>query len=150
MTHLAKALDIIGCADDIISQGGKTTGLEIGTRSSALIYPDPSYLKGYTNHPYAILIPQSLTEHVLVTKLSSFGVQIQRPLRVVGMNRNTGDALLTDVVFEDGRVVSAKYVIGADGARSVVSPRLTYWMSYGFPFGLGSYQRWHRLYRSDE
>lgn len=103
----------------------KTTKLEISTRASALVYPDISTLKRYTRYPYAVVIPQNLTEHVLVTKLASFGVSVQRPLKVVGMNRNTENALLTDVVFEDGRVISAKYVIGADGARSVVSPLLT-------------------------
>ena len=100
----------------------KTTGLQIGTRSSALIHSYTSTLKRYTRYPYVVIIPQNLTEHVLVTKLASFGVSVQRPLRVIGMNRNAENALLTDVMFEDGRVISAKYVIGADGVRSVVSP----------------------------
>lgn len=105
----------------MVSQGVITTKLEIGTRSRGVIYPDMSTLQGHTRYPYVIFIPQNLTEYVLVEKLHSFGVTIQRPLRVVGMKRNEENSFLTDVVFEDGSVVTAQYVIGADGARSAVS-----------------------------
>ena len=98
------------------------TNADIGTRSGVLASPDISHLKQYTRHPYAIIIPQNLTEHVLGTKLASFGVSVHRPIKMVGMKRNTKNARLTDVAFEDGQVITAKYVVGADGARSVVSP----------------------------
>ncbi|KAF8125787.1 hypothetical protein EV363DRAFT_1269445 [Boletus edulis] len=115
-----EALDTIGCGDDIISQGTKATKPQVGTRSGSLAGPNMAYLKRYTRHPYALVIPQNLTEHVLGTKLASFGVSVHRPLKVVGMKRNTENTQLTDVTFEDGRVVTTKYVVGADGARSVV------------------------------
>ena len=98
------------------------TNADIGTRSGVLASPDIAYLKQYTRHPYAVVIPQNLTEHALGTKLASFGVSVHRPLKVVGMKRNAENGQLTDVAFEDGRVITAKYVVGADGARSVVSP----------------------------
>ncbi|KAF8547727.1 hypothetical protein OG21DRAFT_1449962, partial [Imleria badia] len=128
-----EALDTIGCGDDIISQGTKVTNVEIGTRSGGLASPDIAYLKQYTRHPYAIVIPQNLTENALGTKLASFGVPVHRPLKVVGMKRNTENAQLTDVTFEDGRVVTAKYVVGADGARSVV--RTTAGIGFTDPMG---------------
>ncbi|KAF8443209.1 hypothetical protein L210DRAFT_3644067 [Boletus edulis BED1] len=115
-----EALDTIGCGDNIISHGIKVTRFEIGTRSGGLTSPNFAYLKRYTHHPYTVLIPQNMTEHILGMKLASFGVSVHRPLKVVGMKRNTENTQLTDVSFEDGRVVTAKYVIGADGARSVV------------------------------
>ena len=141
-----KALDTIGCGDDIISQGTKLAGAEIGTRSGALASPDMAYLKRYTRHPYAVVIPQNLTEHVLGTKLASFGVSVHRPLKVVGMKRNAENTQLTDVAFEDGRVVTAKYVVGADGARSVVSQRLLCSVSCRSLLHSGSYHRWYRFH----
>ncbi|KAH0826179.1 hypothetical protein J3R83DRAFT_5611 [Lanmaoa asiatica] len=128
-----EALDTIGCGDGIISQGTKTTKLEIGTRSGVLANPDVAYLKRYTRHAYAVVIPQNLTEHVLGTKLASLGVSVHRPLKVVGMKRNTENTQLTDVAFEDGRVITAKYVVGADGARSVV--RTTAGIGFADPMG---------------
>lgn len=116
----SQALDTIGCGDEIIAQGTKVAQLSIGTRSNALFKPNLGRLKQYTHHPYVVVIPQNLTEHVLSKKLAGHGVSVYRPLKVAGVKRNSANALLTDVAFEDGRVITAKYVVGADGARSVV------------------------------
>jgi 2-polyprenyl-6-methoxyphenol hydroxylase-like FAD-dependent oxidoreductase len=61
-----------------------------------------------------------VTELVLGQKLQSLGVRVQRPYRVVGMKENKNDPRIADVTFEDGQVIRARYVIGADGARSLV------------------------------
>ena len=96
------------------------TNADIGTRSGVLASPDIAYLKQYTRHPYIAIVPQNLTEHVLGMKLTSFGVSVHRPIKVVGMKRNTENGQLTDVAFEGGKVITAKYVVGADGAHSIV------------------------------
>ena len=93
----------------------------IETRSATLLSPHIESLKPYTRHPYVLIIPQNITERTLERKLASFGVTIHRPLKVVGLRRNPSNPQLSDVTFEDGGVITTKYVIGADGARSVVS-----------------------------
>jgi 2-polyprenyl-6-methoxyphenol hydroxylase-like FAD-dependent oxidoreductase len=40
---------------------------------------------------------------------------------VVGLASNAENPQYGNVTFEDGKVITAKYVIGADGARSAVS-----------------------------
>ena len=72
-----------------------------------------------------LVITQNLTERALEKKLASCGVIVHRPLKVVGLKRNAENPRFSDVAFEDGRVIAAKYVIGADGARSTVGPFCT-------------------------
>jgi 2-polyprenyl-6-methoxyphenol hydroxylase-like FAD-dependent oxidoreductase len=118
-----QALDTIDCGDDLVSQGTKSSRFAIGSRSEALFKLYMGGLGSYTRHPYALVVPQNITEHVLGAKLAGLGVIVHRPLKVVGLKRNEENSHLSDVTFEDGRVISAKYVVGADGARSVVRPR---------------------------
>ena len=105
-----------------MSKGTKSTAFSVGTRSARLMSPHIDSLKSYTRHPYVLVVPQSITERTLGTKLASFGVTVHRPLKVVGLKRNAENPQFSDVTFEGGNVITTKYVIGADGARSVASP----------------------------
>ncbi|KAG6329718.1 hypothetical protein ID866_9369, partial [Astraeus odoratus] len=115
-----EALDTIGCGEDLVSKGTKLTSVRIGNRSTALMGPRLDYLKPYTCHPYALVVPQTFTEHILEQKLASFGVTVHRPFRVIGMKPNASDSKLADITFEDGRSIITKYIIAADGAHSTI------------------------------
>lgn len=123
-------MDTIGCGDDIVSQGIKATEFNLATRSTSLVTFHTGSLKSYTQHPYILVIPQHLTERILEKKLASFDIVIHRPLKVVGLKRNGANPDFSDVTFEDGRVITTKYVIGADGARSVVRPFAFFALGY--------------------
>jgi 2-polyprenyl-6-methoxyphenol hydroxylase-like FAD-dependent oxidoreductase len=103
-----------------LSSAIKGKSIKFSSRSSQIIEARLDPLKEYTVHPYVLLCPQSVTELVLVQKLQSLGVEVQRPHKVVGMKQNEKDPRITDVSFEDGQVIMARYIIGADGARSIV------------------------------
>jgi len=113
-------LDTIGCGEDIVAKGSKLRSFNIGSRSSRLVSADLSCLAKYTRHPYALVIPQNLTEFALGKKVKDYGVTVHRPCKATSLKRNENDDKLTDVTFEDGKIITAKYVVGADGARSVV------------------------------
>lgn len=115
-----EALDAIGCADELISKGTKTTRMNLGTRTAVLTYPQFEGLKSYTRYPFGLVIPQTFTEHILWAKLASFGVTVHRPHKVVGMRVNAADGNLADVTLEDGQVITTRYVIAADGAHSTI------------------------------
>ncbi|KAG2368839.1 hypothetical protein BDR07DRAFT_1390245 [Suillus spraguei] len=101
------------CADGFLSQAIKGKGIRITSRSSEIF-------EKHSAHPYALYMPQIMTELVLEQKLRSLGVRVQRPHRVVGMKQNEKNSRITDVSFEDGQVIRTRYIIGADGARSII------------------------------
>ncbi|KIK19525.1 hypothetical protein PISMIDRAFT_682987 [Pisolithus microcarpus 441] len=115
-----EALDVIGCGDELVSKGTKLTSMNFDTRTETLAHLAFDALEPHTRHPYILLIPQTLTEHILGEKLASFGVTVHRPHKVVGMKVNAGDANLADITFEDGQVITTRYIIAADGARSTI------------------------------
>ncbi|KAG1882389.1 dynein heavy chain, N-terminal region 1-domain-containing protein [Suillus subluteus] len=110
----------IDAADSLLSRAIKGKSIRITSRSSQIFEVKFDPLKKHSVHPYALWIPQNVTELVLGQKLQSLGVEVHRPHRVVGMKQNEKDSRITDVSFEDGQVIRARYIIGADGARSII------------------------------
>jgi 2-polyprenyl-6-methoxyphenol hydroxylase-like FAD-dependent oxidoreductase len=89
-------------------------------RSSELVAVDFTTLKAYTRYPYVLLLPQNITERELGKKLRELGVSVHRPKKVVRVSHGDDVEGTIGVTFESGEVIRARYVIGADGARSMV------------------------------
>ena len=138
-------MNTIGCGDDIASQGIKSSVFNVATRSTELISADTESLKSHTRYPYVLVITQNVTEHILEKKLANSGVIIHRPVKVVGLRRNADDPQFSNVTFEDGRVIMAKYVIGADGARSAVRSFALSALRYRLTRSAGPHLGWHRF-----
>ncbi|KAG6900898.1 hypothetical protein C0993_010017 [Termitomyces sp. T159_Od127] len=75
-------------------------------------------LAPYTKFPFVLITSQSTTERVLEAQLNELGVKVLRPEKAVGLKSNDDGELA--VTFESGKVITAQYVMGADGARSVI------------------------------
>lgn len=113
-------MDEIDCADIIVDGGIKSTGGKIWDGYTFHALADFKNLTPYTKYPFLLLAPQHITERVLRDRIKEKEIKVFRPFKVVDMKVNELDANYTDVIFEDGQVVQAKYVVGADGARSTV------------------------------
>lgn len=85
-----------------------------------LIGVDFNGIIGKTSFPFVLVLPQHITEDVLMQKLANVGVSIFRPYKAVGMRKNSKDNKRVDVLFENGQYITAQYVIGADGSKSAV------------------------------
>lgn len=70
-----------------------------------------------TKYPFTLMISQAVTESVLLERLVALGGTVVRPRLVTGVVQ---DAAGVSVVLEDGTELEAEYVVGADGAHSVV------------------------------
>ena len=110
----------MGCADYIVNAGLKRTGGIIWDGYALYKHFDFSILAGYTKYPFMLLTPQHITERILGQCVKEQKINVYRPFRVVDMQVNRENPDRTDVIFEDGQVVEADYVVGADGARSMV------------------------------
>ncbi|KAG1827301.1 uncharacterized protein BJ212DRAFT_1474463 [Suillus subaureus] len=106
-----EALASIDAADGLLSQAIKAKSIRIASRGSEIFEAKFGPLKKYSAHPYPLITPQNVTELVLGQKLQSLGVQVQRPHRVVGMKQNEKHARITDVSFDDGQVIRARYIM---------------------------------------
>jgi 2-polyprenyl-6-methoxyphenol hydroxylase-like FAD-dependent oxidoreductase len=114
-------LDTIGCADDLVKLGLKGQGLGVRVGSKKLISAQFSYIAEYTRFPFVLILPQNITERVLGEHLQALeAVRVFRPYKVTDLKTNESDENIIDAVFETGEVMQARYVIGADGARSMV------------------------------
>ena len=85
-----------------------------------LIGADFNGLIGKTRFPYYVILPQNITEEILSKKLKEVGIPVFRSYKLVDMHGNPNDNGLVDVSFENGKSITAAYVIGADGAQSAV------------------------------
>jgi 2-polyprenyl-6-methoxyphenol hydroxylase-like FAD-dependent oxidoreductase len=72
-----------------------------------LIESDVSQFRGETKFPMSLHIPQEDVERIFRGRLNSEGIQLSRNKKVS-----------RGVKIEDGGVIRAQYVVGADGARS--------------------------------
>ena len=84
-------------------------------RCSAALPLDLSSLP--TRHPYTLALFQNHIERLLLGWVEELGVPIRRSAEVTGVAQ--GDAGV-DVELADGGSLRARYVVGADGGRSVV------------------------------
>jgi 2-polyprenyl-6-methoxyphenol hydroxylase-like FAD-dependent oxidoreductase len=82
-----------------------------------------------TNYPYMMFVPQTDTEALLEDHLHELGQEVERGIELTALTQNTDDVTV-QLRSADGQMeeVSSRYVLGCDGAHSIVRHAL------GLPF----------------
>ncbi|HZM19661.1 MAG TPA: FAD-dependent oxidoreductase, partial [Gaiellaceae bacterium] len=70
-----------------------------------------------TEYPYTLMVPQNITEQVLLDRLEELGGRVHRPYVATGVTQTADGA---EVTLEDGHMIKAQYVVAADGMHSTI------------------------------
>jgi 2-polyprenyl-6-methoxyphenol hydroxylase-like FAD-dependent oxidoreductase len=70
-----------------------------------------------TDYPYTLLVPQNITEKLLLDRLVELGGTVLRPKALTTITQDSDGVTAT---FDDGSTIRARYAVGADGIHSVV------------------------------
>jgi 2-polyprenyl-6-methoxyphenol hydroxylase-like FAD-dependent oxidoreductase len=118
-TRSLEMLDRIGIADQLIATGIKARGMALYSGRKRLIrVPLDSIDSAY---PFCANTPQTETERVLAEHLGTLGVTVERGVELTRLTQD-GDSVRVGLRRPDGTVedIAVPWVIGADGARSIV------------------------------
>ena len=113
--------------DSLVERGNPCTAANLYHDRDQLVHIDFSELD--TPFPFLLIVAQAETEHALITRLESLGVQVERETRFLGMEQDDRGATAT-LQRPDGteETLRCAYVVGCDGAHSAVRHAL------GLPF----------------
>jgi 2-polyprenyl-6-methoxyphenol hydroxylase-like FAD-dependent oxidoreductase len=70
-----------------------------------------------TEYPYTLMVPQNVTEQVLLDRLEELGGKVHRPYVATGLSQTADGA---EITLDGGNVISAQYVVAADGMHSTI------------------------------
>jgi 2-polyprenyl-6-methoxyphenol hydroxylase-like FAD-dependent oxidoreductase len=113
-----EVLDGLGVTAELVKRGLITPSFTVRDRDRVLLTVPFAGLP--TAHPYTLMIPQNVTEEVLLARLRGLGGRVHRPHEVTGVAQDEAGVTVTTSA---GESVRARYVVGADGMHSVVRER---------------------------
>ncbi|KIJ56117.1 hypothetical protein M422DRAFT_150431 [Sphaerobolus stellatus SS14] len=114
-----EVLEVIGMTKPVIENSIHVDKLTYYGTTNKLLGLDFSLLKGDTAYPFSVLISQEHVEKLLRGKLNELKLDVVVNKAVVDYSYDDGLNAI-NVVFEDGSSIQTQYIIGTDGARSVI------------------------------
>ncbi|BBD41145.1 pentachlorophenol monooxygenase (plasmid) [Aminobacter sp. Y103A] len=130
--HTLEALTRLGVTDRMVELGMKVERFTVRDRDRALL--NLRFGKLPTNHPYLLMLPQNLTEQVLAERIAELGGFVHRGFTATGVLQDGDQAIVTLSKNGVEHRISARYVVGGDGAHSVVR------QATGFDFEGATYE----------
>jgi 2-polyprenyl-6-methoxyphenol hydroxylase-like FAD-dependent oxidoreductase len=110
-----EVLETIQVSEELVKRGVIVPRFTVRDRDRSLLTVGFDELP--TKYPYTLMVPQDITEEVLLDRLHAQGGQVHRPYEVASLEQDdTG----TTATMTTGKVIRAKYTVGADGMHSTV------------------------------
>jgi 2-polyprenyl-6-methoxyphenol hydroxylase-like FAD-dependent oxidoreductase len=123
----------VGLAQAVVERGLKVPALNLWVRGrKAATVPIQKMGQGLSAFPYPLVFPQDEHEQLLIERLRTLGVEVERQIELVGFE-DDGQEIRATLRKDDGsdEQCRAPYLAGCDGARSKTREVL----GVGFPGG---------------
>ena len=114
--EVLEGLEVTG---DMLSQGLVVPRFTVRDGDRVLMTVDFGGLP--TEYPYTLMIPQNVTEAVLLARLQALRGRVHRPYEVATVTQDDGGVTAT---MTTGETIRAAYLAGTDGMHSVVREQL--------------------------
>jgi 2-polyprenyl-6-methoxyphenol hydroxylase-like FAD-dependent oxidoreductase len=128
--ELYQQLDL---TEAVIARGHKVPAVNLWVRGEAAARLEFENVgAGLTPYPFLHIFPQDQHERLLIERLETFGVAVERRTELLGFTERD-DGIIARLRGSDGQEedCEARYIAGCDGARSLVRESL----GTGFPGG---------------
>ncbi len=123
-----EVLEPLGVVPTLVARGIEARRFTIRDRDRVLVPIGFGDLP--TRYPYALMVSQAVTEAVLLDRLHELGGSVLRPRSLADVAQHDSGVRAT---LDDGSMLHARYVVGADGMHSTVRQHA------GIAFDGGSY-----------
>ncbi|RAO01946.1 3-(3-hydroxy-phenyl)propanoic acid hydroxylase [Micromonospora saelicesensis] len=116
-----EVLASLGVTDEMTAVGNRAVRLCLHARGRARTVPLFDLGLSGTAYPYLLFLSQAETERILNEHLAAVGLDVERGVEMVGLDRAADGAVAT-LRHGDGQTerVATRYVVGCDGAHSAV------------------------------
>lgn len=108
-------LETVGVTEELVRRGVIVPRFSLRDRDRTLVNVDFDGLP--TEHPYTVMLPQDQTEAILRSRLEELGEEVHRGYELAHIDQDDEGVTAT---MAGGEMVSAAYVVGADGMHSAV------------------------------
>lgn len=116
-------LENMEIVDTFLTSGNACNAVDIYDSGKILV--DAVFDNIESKYPFALMIPQSLSEEILIEHLAGYGVEVEREMELKQLKQTDSKVVATlKTKYGSDEIVESKYLVGCDGAHSTVRHRL--------------------------
>jgi 2-polyprenyl-6-methoxyphenol hydroxylase-like FAD-dependent oxidoreductase len=123
-----EVLEDLKVSGDLVNQGLIVPRFTVRDHDRVLMTVDFGTLP--TAYPYTLMIPQNITEAVLLARLRALGGRVHRPYEVAAVTQDAGGVTAT---MATGETIRAGYLAGTDGMHSMVREQVGAFTGDSYP-----------------
>ncbi len=124
----ARSLEIfrqMGIAQKAIQKGIVASEIKIGfNEEKSFVIPIKNLGDKLTEFPFMLLLEQSETEKLLAKFIQERGIHVERKTELIEIQQNSGEVISVLKSETKEEKIRSKYLVGADGAHSIVRKQL--------------------------